>query len=141
MLQLSSHEHVVENNYKNSHHYQKSDHLPSSSENLGLGRTLFRASALYFPVNMSATAAVHSRRLRLSPLSTRTTLAQFIVIKGRKPKMRKLCRFFASSSTPDLPEPYFDAAPAPRNVSALVGKTAFLTCVVRNLGKAKSVSE
>ena len=48
-------------------------------------------------------------------------------------------RFFDRSSTPDLPEPYFDATP-PRNVSALVGKTAFLTCVVRNLGKAKSVS-
>ena len=29
---------------------------------------------------------------------------------------------------------------APQNVSALIGKTAFLTCVVRNLGKAKSVS-
>ena len=48
-------------------------------------------------------------------------------------------RYFDRSSTPDLPEPYFDATP-PRNVSALVGKTAFLTCVVRNLGKAKSVS-
>ena len=47
--------------------------------------------------------------------------------------------FDRSASTPDLPEPYFDATP-PRNVSALVGKTAFLTCVVRNLGKAKSVS-
>ena len=48
-------------------------------------------------------------------------------------------RYFDRSSTPDLPEPYFDAT-SPRNVSALVGKTAFLTCVVRNLGKAKSVS-
>ena len=48
-------------------------------------------------------------------------------------------RYFDRSSTPDLSEPYFDATP-PRNVSALVGKTAFLTCVVRNLGKAKSVS-
>ena len=48
-------------------------------------------------------------------------------------------RYFDSSSTPDLPEPYFEATP-PRNVSALIGKTAFLTCVVRNLGKAKSVS-
>ena len=47
--------------------------------------------------------------------------------------------FDRSASTPDLPEPYFDGTP-PRNVSALVGKTAFLTCVVRNLGKAKSVS-
>ena len=26
------------------------------------------------------------------------------------------------------------------NVSALIGKTAFLTCVVKNLGKSKSVS-
>lgn len=48
-------------------------------------------------------------------------------------------RYFDSSSTPDLPEPYFEATP-PRNVSALIGKTAFLTCVVRNLGKAKSVT-
>ena len=39
-------------------------------------------------------------------------------------------------------EPFFEEAQniAPRNVSALIGKTAFLTCVVRNLGKAKSVS-
>ena len=29
---------------------------------------------------------------------------------------------------------------APQNVPALIGKKAFLTCVVRNLGKAKSVS-
>ena len=34
---------------------------------------------------------------------------------------------------------FFEASP-PQNVSALMGKTAFLTCVVRNLGKAKSVS-
>ena len=41
-------------------------------------------------------------------------------------------------------EPFFDqgvATKAPQNVSALIGKTAFLTCVVRNLGKAKSVSD
>ena len=41
-------------------------------------------------------------------------------------------------------EPFFEkggiANQAPQNVSALIGKTAFLTCVVRNLGKAKSVS-
>jgi hypothetical protein len=40
-------------------------------------------------------------------------------------------------------EPFFEervGARAPQNVSALIGKTAFLTCVVRNLGKAKSVS-
>lgn len=40
-------------------------------------------------------------------------------------------------------EPFFDqgvATKAPQNVSALIGKTAFLTCVVRNLGKAKSVT-
>ncbi len=40
-------------------------------------------------------------------------------------------------------EPFFEERPgikAPHNVSALIGKTAFLTCVVRNLGKAKSVS-
>ena len=51
-------------------------------------------------------------------------------------------------------EPYFDRPPgwppAPHatqsydlrpyhNVSALIGKTAFLTCVVKNLGKSKSV--
>ena len=42
-------------------------------------------------------------------------------------------------------EPFFEqgvaVTKAPQNVSALIGKTAFLTCVVRNLGKAKSVSE
>lgn len=39
-------------------------------------------------------------------------------------------------------EPFFEESlrMAPQNVSALIGKTAFLTCVVRNLGKAKSVS-
>ena len=37
-------------------------------------------------------------------------------------------------------EPFFDSTP-PKNVSALIGKTAFLTCVVKNLGKAKSVSQ
>ena len=38
-------------------------------------------------------------------------------------------------------EPFFEEGHiAPQNVSALIGKTAFLTCVVRNLGKAKSVS-
>ena len=39
-------------------------------------------------------------------------------------------------------EPFFEEGKniAPQNVSALIGKTAFLTCVVRNLGKAKSVS-
>ena len=39
-------------------------------------------------------------------------------------------------------EPFFEEGRniAPQNVSALIGKTAFLTCVVRNLGKAKSVS-
>ena len=36
-------------------------------------------------------------------------------------------------------EAFFDDS-APRNVSALVGKTAFLTCIVRNLGKTKSVN-
>lgn len=35
--------------------------------------------------------------------------------------------------------PFFESTP-PQNVSALIGKTAFLTCVVRNLGKAKSVT-
>ena len=39
-------------------------------------------------------------------------------------------------------EPFFEEGhSAPQNVSALIGKTAFLTCVVRNLGKAKSVSQ
>eukprot|EP00093_Oithona_nana_P008945 08945.XXX_417211_404553_1 [CDS] Oithona nana genome sequencing. len=38
-------------------------------------------------------------------------------------------------------EPFFEEGhSAPQNVSALIGKTAFLTCVVRNLGKAKSVT-
>ena len=37
-----------------------------------------------------------------------------------------------------IEEPFFDNSP-PQNVSALIGKTAFLTCVVKNLGKAKSV--
>ena len=49
-------------------------------------------------------------------------------------------------------EPYFDRPPGwppagstpfdrpYHNVSALIGKTAFLTCVVKNLGKSKSVS-
>jgi len=39
-------------------------------------------------------------------------------------------------------EPFFEEGKniAPQNVSALIGKTAFLTCVVRNLGKAKSVT-
>jgi len=39
-------------------------------------------------------------------------------------------------------EPFFEEGRniAPQNVSALIGKTAFLTCVVRNLGKAKSVT-
>ena len=49
-------------------------------------------------------------------------------------------------------EPYFDKPPGwppsgsvssrggYHNVSALIGKTAFLTCVVKNLGKSKSVS-
>ena len=44
-------------------------------------------------------------------------------------------------------DPYFevrttDGKPgSPQNVSALIGKTAFLTCVVKNLGKSKSVSK
>ena len=39
-------------------------------------------------------------------------------------------------------KPFFEEGKniAPQNVSALIGKTAFLTCVVGNLGKAKSVS-
>ena len=40
-------------------------------------------------------------------------------------------------------EPFFeqrDGVKSPQNVSALIGKTAFLSCIVRNLGKAKSVS-
>ena len=43
-------------------------------------------------------------------------------------------------------QPYFDLrgvegkSGIPQNVSALIGKTAFLTCVVKNLGKSKSVS-
>lgn len=36
-------------------------------------------------------------------------------------------------------EPSFDES-VPHNVSALIGRTAFLTCVVKNLGKTKSVS-
>ena len=45
-------------------------------------------------------------------------------------------------------EPYFEVHTtdgnkpgSPQNVSALIGKTAFLSCVVKNLGKSKSVSE
>lgn len=44
-------------------------------------------------------------------------------------------------------EPYFEVHTtdgnkpgSPQNVSALIGKTAFLSCVVKNLGKSKSVS-
>ena len=40
-------------------------------------------------------------------------------------------------------EPFFEqreGVRSPQNVSALIGKTAFLSCIVRNLGKAKSVS-
>ena len=41
-------------------------------------------------------------------------------------------------------EPFFDpsmeSVGSPKNVSALIGKTAFLSCTVRNLGKTKSVS-
>ena len=42
-------------------------------------------------------------------------------------------------------EPYFEVLTtdnkngSPYNVSALIGKTAFLTCTVKNLGKSKSV--
>ena len=42
-------------------------------------------------------------------------------------------------------EPYFEVRTtdnkngSPYNVSALIGKTAFLTCTVKNLGKSKSV--
>ena len=42
-------------------------------------------------------------------------------------------------------EPYFELrtsdgkSGSPQNVSALIGKTAFLSCVVKNLGKSKSV--
>ena len=42
-------------------------------------------------------------------------------------------------------EPYFEIRTrdnkngSPYNVSALIGKTAFLTCTVKNLGKSKSV--
>eukprot|EP00095_Tigriopus_kingsejongensis_P000237 snap_masked-scaffold55_size446313-processed-gene-3.1 protein:Tk00237 transcript:snap_masked-scaffold55_size446313-processed-gene-3.1-mRNA-1 annotation:"conserved hypothetical protein" len=45
----------------------------------------------------------------------------------------------AREGAPDTPDAYFESSP-PQNVSALMGKTAFLTCVVRNLGKAKSVT-
>ena len=45
-------------------------------------------------------------------------------------------------------EPYFEVHTtdgnkpgSPQNVSALIGKTAFLSCVVKNLGKSKSVSK
>ena len=44
-------------------------------------------------------------------------------------------------------EPYFEIRTrdnkngSPYNVSALIGKTAFLTCTVKNLGKSKSVRE
>ena len=44
-------------------------------------------------------------------------------------------------------EPYFEVratdgkSGSPQNVSALIGKTAFLSCVVKNLGKSKSVSK
>ena len=44
-------------------------------------------------------------------------------------------------------EPYFELrttdgkSGSPQNVSALIGKTAFLSCVVKNLGKSKSVSK
>lgn len=40
-------------------------------------------------------------------------------------------------------EPFFEqreGVRSPQNVSALIGKTAFLSCIVRNLGKAKSVT-
>lgn len=43
-------------------------------------------------------------------------------------------------------EPYFELRTtdgktgSPQNVSALIGKTAFLSCVVKNLGKSKSVT-
>ena len=46
--------------------------------------------------------------------------------------------FFVSGSEASR-EPFFDES-VPHNVSALIGKTAFLTCVVKNLGKTKSVS-
>ena len=44
-------------------------------------------------------------------------------------------------------DPYFEVrttdgkSGSPQNVSALIGKTAFLSCVVKNLGKSKSVSK
>ncbi|XP_017769070.1 PREDICTED: kin of IRRE-like protein 2 isoform X8 [Nicrophorus vespilloides] len=41
-------------------------------------------------------------------------------------------------TSPSHPEPYFDTM-SPRNVTALVGKSAYLTCRVRNLGN-KTVS-
>ncbi|CAB4063637.1 unnamed protein product [Lepeophtheirus salmonis] len=43
------------------------------------------------------------------------------------------------SLTEDEEEPYFDGSP-PSNVSALIDNTAFLTCIVKNLGKAKTVT-
>ena len=60
-----------------------------------------------------------------------------IVIDQEPPTESTYSVFSSLQSGPFSPitpgEPFFDAS-IPRNVTALVGKTAYLTCRVRNLG-------
>ncbi len=51
---------------------------------------------------------------------------------------KKILSLLPPSTADPSQEPHFDES-VPHNVSALIGRTAFLTCVVRNLGKTKSV--
>lgn len=67
-------------------------------------------------------------------------IADFLNVSGRY-NTKELSRDSATLPNDDMEEPFFDPnGNGPRNVSALIGKTAFLSCVVRNMGQAKSVS-
>ena len=72
-----------------------------------------------------------------------TLFADVLNVSGRfNSEGNDLARDMSVVSDNVADEPFFEESVtmAPQNVSALIGKTAFLTCVVRNLGKAKSVS-
>lgn len=86
----------------------------------------FYYSVYVFFLNFSLSFSDASQKVSSSLGPKGQNLSRDVTVKARE-------------GAPDTPDAYFESSP-PQNVSALMGKTAFLTCVVRNLGKAKSVS-
>lgn len=100
------------------------------------------ARKAFYLLNFRANGALHRSKCLLQNSAFVSLFSEMLNVSGRF-NSDELSRDMAVGD--DIhDEPFFEErseVKAPQNVSALIGKTAFLTCIVRNLGKAKSVSK